>query len=92
MLAGAEEADDVGMVELLEDVRLALEALGGPAAAGAQAGGHHLDGDELARLGVAAAVDGPHGAAAEFLVDDERPDLLSDEHDCTCQETVVSSQ
>ena len=68
------------MVELLEDFGLALEAGDGVGVAVAEAGGHDLDGDDLAGLDVAAAVDGAHGAAAEFLVDGERPQLLPDQH------------
>ena len=80
MLADAEQADDVGMAKLAQDVGLALEALD-RLGVFAHAGQHDLDGDALAGLGVGAAVDGTHGAGAELLLDGERPDLLSNQHE-----------
>ena len=82
-LAAGVEPDDVGVVELLEDVGLALEARDGAGVVVAESGGHDLDGDDqdgLVGLDVAGAVDGPHGAGAQLLVDVERPELLSDQH------------
>ena len=71
-LADGEEPDDVGMLKLLEDLGLAVKARGGGVAGSAQAGGHDLDGDHLAGLDVRAAIDGAHGAGAEFFLDEER--------------------
>ena len=82
-LAARVEPDDVGVVELFEDVGLALEARDGAGVVVAESGGHDLDGDDqdgLVGLDVAGAVDGAHGAGAQLLVDLERPELLSDQH------------
>src|SRR5205823_5907343 len=76
--ADAEQAHDVRMIELLEDGGFTVEAGGGAVAA--EAGSHDLDGDALAGLAVGATIDGPHGAAAQLLVDSKRPKLLADEH------------
>jgi len=79
--AAGVQADDVGMLELLEDVGLALET-GLGVRAGAQSGGHDLDGHARPLLHVPRAIHRPHRAAAQLLLDGERADLLSDEHDC----------
>ena len=80
ILAGAVEADDVGMIHLLENGDLTLETIEGDGIGRADAGGHDLDGHELSALGVAAAINGPHGAGTEFHVDREWTELLSDQH------------
>jgi hypothetical protein len=73
--AGLEEADDVGVVELAEDVDLALEVQA-EAGLDRQLRRQHLD-RGLGRFagGIAVRpVDGAHAAAAEFLVDAPRPE------------------
>src|SRR5205823_12219878 len=82
-LAGPVIADDVGVVELLEDLDLALET--GLGRLAGQAGGHGLDGhdgavERVAGLGVDGPVDGAHGAAAELPGDLEGAELFADEH------------
>ncbi len=68
LLAEAEEADDVRMVELAEGLDFGLEAL-------AEVGlvdeglGEELDGGRLAGFGVDPFIDGAHAAAAEFPPD-----------------------
>ena len=68
LLAEAEEADDMGMVELAEGLDLRLEAV-------AEVGlmderfGQQLDGGRLAAFDVDAFIDGAHAAAAEFPPD-----------------------
>ena len=68
LLAEAEEADDVRMIELAEGLDFGLEAL-------AEVGlvdeglGEELDGGRLAALGVDPFIDGAHAAAAEFPPD-----------------------
>ena len=78
VLAVAEEADDVGVLELLEDFRLALETLERPGVGGGAAR-DELQGDALAGL-VARQVDGPHGAVAQLALDGERANLLIWQH------------
>ncbi len=68
LLAEAEQADDVRMVELAEGLDLGLEADAEALFLG-QAGGEQLDGGRLARLAMDALVDRAHAAAAE-LADD----------------------
>src|SRR5262249_30823033 len=67
------------MLELLEDVGLALEARQRLFVA-CQRRRHELDRHERPGLGVLRAVHRPHCTAAERLVDHERTKLLADEH------------
>src|SRR5262249_43994136 len=74
--AGAEEAHDVRVAELLEDAGFALEAgQGGFITDEAEA--DDLEGHRLAVFGVTGAVDGAHGPAAQRFLDDERTKRLA---------------
>ena len=60
---GGDVLDDVGVVELAQGHALPPETLDQLSLAGAAF--EHLDGDELIRLGIQGAVDGPHAAPSE---------------------------
>ena len=82
VLAGGEVADDVRVLELLEDVVLALEPGHGLVVAG-QAERDDLEGDppfRLARFLEQGPVDGAHGPGPEFLLQGERADGLAGVH------------
>ena len=68
LLAKAIQANDVGVLELLEGLDLGLEPLAKPLFDG-QPGAEDLDGRHLAGLDVLALIDGPHPAAADPLAD-----------------------
>ncbi len=75
--ADAQPANDVRVPEVLEDLGLALEPLGGVAAAGL------LAGDDLHRrgsagLGMGRPIDDPHRPGAELGFDQEGPELLAE--------------
>src|SRR5262249_3146866 len=76
VLVGVEQANDIGMVELLEDVHLAAKAVDGLLVLGG-AGEHDLDGNTLAGLVVDAAINPAHGAGAQFLLDGDGAELVS---------------
>ena len=77
--AGGVKANDVRMVQGLEDRGFALEA-GEGRRVGVEPRRDDLDGDFLAGLRVAGLVDGAHRAGADFFVDGERPKFLPDQH------------
>src|SRR5262249_19325618 len=77
--AGADQADDIRVLELLEDVGFALEPLDCRLVAQKNVR-DHLQGDALARRAVHRAEDGAHRAAAQFPLDVERADLFADQH------------
>src|SRR5262245_49438206 len=81
--AEAKVPDDVRVLELLEDLRLTLEALDGGFIAG-QADRHDLESD-LAAVFVLGAIHGAHRAAAELALDGEGADALAGHcHRSTC--------
>ena len=79
VVAGADQADDVRVLELLEDAGFAFEPLDGRFIA-EQDVRDHLQGDALARPAVDRAEDGAHRPAAQFPLDVERADLFADQH------------
>ena len=79
--AGIEEADDVGVVEMTDNLDLTLESQHEPRLGG-QFGGQHLDGGDgraggrrRFRVGV---VDGRHAAASDFAVEMPRAESCAD--------------
>src|SRR5262249_3013923 len=79
---GADVPDDVRMAELFEDLVLALEPRQGLLVA-RQAERDDLESDDPVRFAIflkPRPVDRTHGAATEFLLDDEGPDSLFDVH------------
>src|SRR5262249_11836106 len=77
--AGGVQTNDVRVVQFLKDFRLALEA-GQGSRMGVVTAGDDLDGHDLTGLHVPAAEDRAHGAAADLVLDGERPNLLADPH------------
>ena len=90
VVPGVEEPDDAGVVELAEDVDLALEALL-EADLDGQFGGQHLDGGAVGAgrrvCGAAGAVDGAHAAAADLFLDDPRAESNADHDEVPVQKT-----
>ena len=69
-----QELDDVRVAELPEDLGRALE----PSQRLLPLAPRHLDGHRLPGRPVDPAVDDPHGAATEYRLNPERPELLAD--------------
>src|SRR5262249_41804914 len=76
---GVQQANNVWMFQLLEDKGLALEAGQGSFVA-RQSDRDHLESVLPAVLVVPGAVNRAHGAATEFLLQQEWANLLSDLH------------
>ena len=80
--AGGQQADDVGVAKFLEELAFPLKPRQ-RGRIGIETGAHHFHRHGRVRLPLEAMINRPHGSMPDFLVDDKRPNGLTDQHDAT---------